>query len=85
MVYFLGNAGAWAMVKSTNGVHGYPKTKQLNFCLKLNGRNAKIRLTHWSMLCYLLYEEYLQPWLSKNLKISRMNNKTIIEFGFRIM
>ena len=35
--------------------------------------------------CYLLYEEYLKPWLSNILKMFRMNNKTIIEFGFRMM
>ena len=77
--------GAWAIVKSTNGVKGYPKTKQLNFWLKLNGRNEKNARNTLLDVCYLLYEEYLKPWPSKNLKIFRMNNKTIIEFGFRMM
>ena len=49
MAYLLGKEGAWAIVKSTNGVHGYAKTKQLNFWLKLTGRNANIRETHCSM------------------------------------
>ena len=53
MAYLLGREGAWAIVKSTNGVHGYPKTKQLNFWLKLNGRNEKMCETHCSM--YVTY------------------------------
>ena len=53
MAYLLGKEGAWAKVKSTNGVYGYQKTKQLNFWLKLNGRNEKMRETHWLM--YVTY------------------------------
>ena len=53
MAYLLKKEGPWAIVKSTNGVHGYPKTKQLNFWLKLNGRNEKMRETHCSM--YVTY------------------------------
>ena len=85
MAYLLGKEGAWAMVKSTNGVHGYQKTKQLNFWLKLSGRNEKNKRNKLLDVCYLLYGKYLKPWLSKNLKIFRMNNKTIIEFSFRMM
>ena len=33
-------------MSKTNGVHEYPKTKsELNFELKLNGRNVKIRVS----------------------------------------
>ena len=53
MAYLLGKEGAWAIVKSTNGVQGYQKTKQMNFWLKLSGRNEKISETHCSM--YVTY------------------------------
>ena len=42
-----------------NGDHGYSKTKKLNFWLKLNGRNARIRKPFCSM-DLILFDEYLQ-------------------------
>ena len=42
-----------------NGVHGYSKTKKLNFWLTLNGRNLRIRKPFCSM-DLILFEEYLQ-------------------------
>ena len=55
MVYLLGNGiFAWKWDRSgnselENGVHGYPKLKMLNFWLKLNERNVRIRKSYSSM------------------------------------
>lgn len=50
MVYLPGAEAVWAIDhRSKNGVHSYPKTKKMNFSLKLNGRDARISKTYGSM------------------------------------
>ena len=56
MVYLPGAEAAWAIDhRSKNGVHSYPKTKKMNFSLKLNGRDARISKTYgWMDVIYFL-------------------------------
>lgn len=50
MVYLPGAEAVWAIYRrSKNGVHSYPKTKKMNFSLKLNERDARISKTFSSM------------------------------------
>ena len=42
-----------------NGIHGYSKTKKLNFWLKLNGRNARMRKP-FCLMDLIHFEDYLQ-------------------------
>lgn len=50
MVYLPGAEAVWAIYhRSKNGVHSYPKTKKMNFSLKLNERDARISKTFSSI------------------------------------
>ena len=102
MVYLPGAEAVWAIDhRSKNGVRSYPKTKKMNFWLKLNGRDARISKTYGSMdviyflgICkkkglFISWNRFVESLrgvkLLRTYKIFWTNNKTVIEFGFRMM
>ena len=59
LVSRLGRLTINTWVNWKNSVHGYLKTKKLNFLLKLNGRNARIHVTYCSIdVIYFLSSIY---------------------------